>query len=323
VGINADTKLGEGGGSSQVRSPYEITPLEGIKARCNGKVQITGDPAGADVVIVVTGLNHKSLAESEGVDRTEFNLPEDQVTLIKKTTKDNPRTVVVLVSGSPVGMEAWIGNVPALVQAWYAGQEAGNALAAVLFGDVNVSGKLPFTIPRRLQDSPAHASVKSYPGIDDEDTGPTVEYAEGIYVGYRHFDKHGIEPRFPFGHGLSYTTFTWRNLSVKPATIANGMHGEVKVDIKNAGSCKGAEVVQLYMEDVESSVDRPPKELKGFEKVFLEPGQEKTVVFPIEKTALSFFDEKKNEWVAEPGLFKVHVGSSSRDIKISGEMRLG
>lgn len=322
VGMNADAKLGEGGGSSQVRCPYEVTPLEGIKEWCKGKVQITDDPAGADVAIVVTGLNHKGLAESEGVDRTEYDLPADQVKLIQKTIKENPRTIVVLVSGTPAGIESWVDSAPSLVQAWYAGQEAGHALAAVLFGDVNPSGKLPFTVPKRLEDSPAHASVTSYPGIDDEDAGPTVQYTEGIYVGYRYFDQHAIEPRFPFGHGLSYTAFGWKNVRVEPATVKKGWPIEVLVDITNTGTRAGAEVVQVYVEDVESSIDRPPRELKGFEKVFLEPGKTQTVKVALDARALSFFDETKNEWVAEPGLFRLHAGSSSRDIKLTAELRL-
>ncbi len=322
VGMNADVKMGEGGGSSMVRSPYEVTPLEGIKERCKGKAKITDDPAGADLAIVVTGLNHKGLDESEGGDRKEFDLPVDQASLIQKTAKQNARTVVVLVSGTPAGVESWVGSVPAVVQAWYAGQEAGHALAAVLFGDVTPSGKMPFTVPKRLKDSPAHASVKTYPGIDDEDAGPFVEYSEGIYVGYRHFEKRKIEPRFPFGHGLSYTTFEWEKMRVEPATIKRGKQINVLVDITNTGARPGAEVVQVYVEDVESSVDRPPKELKGFEKVFLEPGKTQTVKVALDARALSFFDEKKNEWVAEPGLFKVHAGSSSRDIKLTAELRL-
>nr|MDO8083456.1 glycoside hydrolase family 3 C-terminal domain-containing protein [Candidatus Sigynarchaeum springense] len=322
VGMNANVKMGEGGGSSQVRSPYEETPLEGIKERCRGKVKITDDPASADMAIVVTGLDHKGLAESEGVDRTEFDLPADQVNLIKQTVKQNPRTIVVLVSGTPVGVESWVDSVPAVVQAWYAGQEAGNALASVLFGEVNPSGRMPFTVPKRLQDSPAHATVKTYPGIDDEDKGPTVEYAEGIYVGYRHFDKHCIEPRFPFGHGLSYTMFEWKNFRVEPMIVKNGWPIDVFIDITNTGSCPGADVVQVYVEDVESSVDRPPRELKGFEKVFLDPGKTQTVKITLDAKALSYFDEQKNEWVAEPGIFKLHAARSSRDIKLTAELRL-
>ncbi|MBN2150165.1 MAG: glycoside hydrolase family 3 C-terminal domain-containing protein [Candidatus Lokiarchaeota archaeon] len=322
VGMNADVKMGEGGGSSQVRCPYEVTPLEGIKERCKGKIEVTDDPAGADVAVVVTGLNHKGLGESEGGDRTEFDLPGDQVDLIARTAAKNPRTVVVLVSGTPAGVESWVGSVPAVVQAWYAGQEAGHALAAVLFGDVNPSGRLPFTVPKRLGDSPAHASVETYPGIDDEDAGPTVRYAEGIYVGYRHFDKRGIEPRFPFGHGLSYTTFEWKNLRAEPATLLRGRQVSALVDVTNTGTCPGADVIQIYVEDVESSVDRPPRELKGFEKVFLGPGETLTIKVALDARALSFFDEGRGEWVAEPGVFKLHAGRSSRDIKLTTELRL-
>ncbi|NMC08367.1 MAG: glycosyl hydrolase [Candidatus Lokiarchaeota archaeon] len=323
VGMNADVKMGEGGGSSQVRCPYEVTPLEGIKERCKGKLEVIDDPALADVAIVVTGLNHKGLAESEGVDRTEYDLPGDQVDLIKQTVIKNPRTVVVLVSGTPAGVESWVNSVPSVVQAWYAGQEAGNAIAAVLFGDVNPSGKMPFSVYKALTDCSAHAGVKTYPGIDDEDAGPTVAYSEGVYVGYRHLDKHGIEPRFPFGHGLSYTTFEWKNLRVDPATVKQGFSIEAHVDITNAGKYPGAEVVQIYVEDVESRIDRPIKELKGFEKVFLEPGKTKTVKITLDTRALEYYDEAKNEWICEPGVFKLHAGASSRDIRLTTELRIG
>jgi beta-glucosidase len=233
-------------------------------------------------------------------------LPPDQVALINNTVEANPTTVVVLINGSPVTMGGWLEKVPTVVEAWYAGQEAGHAIAAVLFGDVNPSGKLPLTFPRRLSDSPAHASERTFPG------GEEVYYDEGIFVGYRHFDTRGIEPLFPFGHGLSYTKFAYENLSV------NGM--KVSADVTNTGDRAGAEVVQLYVHDSTSSVERPMKELKGFEKVHLDPGRTETVTFTLTEEDLSFWDEKTGHWTTEAGEFGILVGSSSRDIRLQGEL---
>ncbi len=323
IGPNANVAMGYGGGSSNVNPPYEITPLAGI-TECGGKnMTITGDVKTADAVIVVAGLNHKGGNDSEGSDRSTFDLPADQVSLIENTVAANQRTIVVLVSGTPVNMLPWVDKVPAVVEAWYAGQEAGRAIGKILFGDVNPSGKLPVTFPRKLSDNSAHASAGTYPGIDDEDSGPTVKYDEGIFVGYRHFDAKGIEPMFPFGHGLSYASFAYSNLVIntpRESTGAKAQVATVSVDVSNTGPCPGSEVIQMYISDVETSVPRPPKELKGFQKVNLVPGQVKTVTFTIEQDALSFFDEGTNQWRAEDGTFMVLVGSSSGDIRLQGEI---
>ena len=262
--------------------------------------------ASSDVAIVFAGLTDEW--ESEGYDRQDMELRGNQVELIERVTAANEKTVVVLNTGAPVCMD-WLEQVPAVVQAWYGGQEAGNAIADVLFGDVNPSGKLPTTFPKRLQDNPAYIN---YPGENGQ-----VYYGEGLFVGYRYYDKKEIEPLFPFGHGLSYTTFAYRDLTAEHAL---GDKIEVSVEIENTGARAGKEVVQLYLRDVESSLVRPEKELKAFDKVALEPGESKSVTFSLGQEALSFYDPAKMEWVAEAGEFEILIGSSSRDIRLVGRL---
>jgi beta-glucosidase len=211
-------------------------------------------------------------------------------------------------------MTKWVGHVPAILQAWYGGQEAGHAIGDILFGAQNPSGKLPVTFPKQWSDSPAYGN---YPGTDLH-----VKYAEGIYVGYRGFDKRAIEPLFPFGHGLSYTKFDYSDLKVTPAKADAGKQIEVVMRVRNSGSRSGAEVVQLYVHDVKSSVDRPLKELKGFRRVTLKAGEAQDVKFTLDKAALSYFDVAKDDWVAEPGAFEVWIGASSRDIRLKGGFEL-
>jgi beta-glucosidase len=211
-------------------------------------------------------------------------------------------------------MDDWLEQVPCVVEAWYGGMEAGTALANVLFGDVNPSGKLTMTFPRKLSDSPAHNSERTYPGDDK------VFYEEGIFVGYRHFDTKNIEPLFPFGYGLSYTSFSYDNLTIDKKKMKFDEIVKISVDISNTGERTGKEVVQLYINDIESSVERPLKELKGFKKVTLNPGQTETVTFELNKDNFSFYHPKENSWVVERGLFKILIGSSSRDIRVEGEI---
>ncbi len=265
----------------------------------------------SDVAIVVAGLTDEW--ESEGFDRIDMELPGRQVELIERVAAANPKTVVVLNVGSPVAMK-WIDKVAAVVQAWYGGQEAGNAIADVLFGDANPSGKLPTTFPKRIQDNPAYIN---YPGENGK-----VLYGEGIFVGYRYYDKKEVEPLFPFGHGLSYTTFAYRNLALSAAEYGPGDEVQVSVDVQNTGSRAGQEVVQLYVRDLESSLARPEKELKAFAKVALEPGETRTVTFSLDRDALSFYDPGSRQWVVEPGEFEVLIGSSSRDIRLAGRFRM-
>jgi beta-glucosidase len=313
LGPNASEKRSMGGGSSQVLPPYEITPLQGLEEKCKDKVDIITSPSEADVAIVFAGLNHEPGMDSESTDNTLFDLPEDQIELINNTIQENPKTIVVLIS-CIVGMSDWVDKSPVIMQAWYSGMEGGHAIANLLFGDVNPSGKLPVTFPKKLSDSPDHTSKKTFPGDDK------VFYDEGIFVGYRHFDTNSIEPLFPFGYGLSYTTFKYENIRITSEKISNDEKFTVSVDITNSGERSGAEIVQLYVQDVEPSVKRPLKELKGFKKVLLKPGERGTVTFDLDKSALSFYDEKNSCWKAEKGAFNILIGSSSRDIRLQNQI---
>lgn len=336
IGPNAAVARTGGGGSSLVRPKYAITALDGIKEAAGPRADIVhalgavmeGEDAGkppqelreeavavarhSDVAVVVVGNSPK--LEGEGFDRKSMDLPAGQDELIEAIAGANRNTIVVIAAGAPVTMTRWIGRVSAVVYAWYGGQEAGHAIGDVLFGAVNPSGKLPVTFPKALQDSPAYGH---YPGENLH-----VEYAEGIYVGYRWFDKHDVEPLFPFGHGLSYTTFDYGQLKISPGRIAVGKAVGVSVSVRNSGTRAGAEVAQLYLQQPPSRVDRPVKELKGFRRVMLQPGETQTVSFTLDKAAMSFYDSAVHDWVAEPGRFTVLVGASSRDIRAKGEFEL-
>lgn len=262
----------------------------------------------SDVAIVFAGLSGDF--EAESMDRSDLKLPGKQALLIQEVAKANPFTIVVLINGTPVEMSEWAGQVPAIVEAWYPGQKGGDAIARVLFGDANPSGKLPCTFPKRLEDNP---SFGNYPGADG-----VVKYAEGIYVGYRYYDTKEVEPLFPFGHGLSYTTFRYDQLKVERAK--DGV--VVTADIENTGPCAGAEVVQLYVHDLVASLDRPAKELKAFKKIALQPGEKQAVSFKLKGDAFAFYHPEKKKWVVEPGEFDVMLGSSSRDIRLTGRVKL-
>jgi len=320
VGPNADKKFGggsilSGGGSSVNYPPYEITPLEGLKKKCRSRVEIIESPSKADVTIIFAGLNHEHGMDSEGEDKKIFELPLEQIELIKRTVKQNPNTIVVLINGSPIAMDDWIDSVPSVIEAWYGGMEVGTAIANILFGDANPSGKLPLTFPKKLSDSPAHKSERTFPGVEEK-----VFYDEGIYVGYRYFDKEQIEPLFPFGYGLSYTTFKYENLKLNKEKFSKNDTVTVSVDIVNTGNRSGAEIIQLYVQDIESSTDRPPKELKQFEKVKLEQNERKTVEFNLKFGDFSFYDGSTHSWVVEPGTFNILIGSSSRAIHLQREI---
>jgi beta-glucosidase len=340
VGPNAAVARTGGGGSSLVRPSYAVAPLDGIRERAGNQVQVTyaqgaaipGEDAGkdspsaqarlrqeaaaaagkADAAIVVVG-NAPSI-ESEGFDRKTLSLPAGQDELIQAVAVANKNTIVVINAGSPVAMEPWLDHVPAVLMMWYGGQEGGHAIAAVLFGDFTPSGKLPVTFPRKIEDTPAFGH---YPGADLH-----TEYAEGIYVGYRHYDRGGIEPLFPFGHGLSYTRFDYSDLKVTPDKVPPGRRVEVSATVKNSGPRAGAEVVELYLHQAKSTADRPPQELKGFRRVMLTAGQSQTVTFSLDRRAMSFYSPAKHAWVAEPGGFDVLVGASSRDIRLKGAFEL-
>jgi beta-glucosidase len=260
--------------------------------------------SGADVALVFIGTSGEW--ESEGFDRPDMELPGRQVELVEKVAAANPNTVVVLNTGSPISMR-WLDRVAAVVEAWFPGQECGNAIADVLFGDVNPSGRLSQTWPVRLEDNPAFIN---YPGENGR-----VVYGEGLFVGYRYYEKKKIEPLFPFGHGLSYTTFEYSNVRLDKAEYALGEPITVSVDVTNSGSRAGKEVIQLYVRDVESRLVRPEKELKAFAKVALKPGETQTVTLTLDERALSFYDDAQAQWAAEAGEFEVLVGASSRDIR--------
>ena len=259
----------------------------------------------ADAAVVVVGLDPES--ETEGRDRESMELTGDQSDLIRAVAAAQPNTVVVVNAGSIVSME-WADEVPAIVYAWYGGQELGNGLADVLFGSVNPSGRLPTTVPMRYEDS---AALPNYPGADGE-----VHYEEGVFIGYRHHDAKNVAPRFAFGHGLSYTNFVYGNLDVERA----GEDGAVaSITVTNVGTRAGSEVVQLYVSDLQATVPRPPKELKAFEKVTLDPDETKTVRFTLARRAFAFWD---GEWVVEPGVFELMCGSSSADIRARAALTL-
>ncbi|HTV40356.1 MAG TPA: glycoside hydrolase family 3 C-terminal domain-containing protein [Candidatus Sulfotelmatobacter sp.] len=332
IGDNAVLPQDHGGGSSQIKSFYEISPLQGIVNRAGKDVNIifsegyeqnggsnltdraVAAAKAADVVIYVGGLVHDRY-DTEGKDHPDYKLPFGQDELIQKIVAANPRTVVVLL-GTPAEMDAWVDRVPAVMQAWYMGMEGGNALAAVLFGDVNPSGKLPCTIAKRLEDSPAHA-MGAYPG-----TNGVEVYKEGLLVGYRWFDTKKIEPQFPFGYGLSYTTFKYSNLKLVPGNDSGRTIVTVQFDIENTGSVPGAEVAELYVHERKPDLMRPEKELKGFRRVFLQPGEKQTVSIPLDETAFAYYDPAKKSWVAQKDQFRILVGGSSRDIYLRGKFNL-
>jgi beta-glucosidase len=257
----------------------------------------------SDLVIIFAGTS--SHEESEGFDRPDLELPAEQSELIQEMVKFNKNIVVVLSNGGPVNVNKWINDVPAVLESWFYGQEGGNAVSDVLLGNYNPSGKLPFSWPVKWEDCSAYKTYKASDSV--------TYYDDSIYVGYRHFDKYNIKPQFPFGYGLSYTTFSYDDIK-----ISKGEKIKVSFNVRNTGLLKGEEIPQLYVSDVESSIDRPVKELKGFAKVFLNPGESKKVELELTKDDLSFFDVKTKSWKAEPGEFEVFIGSSSADLKLKG-----
>ena len=350
VGENVVKKMVVGGGSSNLKTAYEVNPLEGIQNAYGDKAEVVwargyvGDTStsynavdtgqdltdnrspkeliaeavkeakDADYVIFVGGLNKSAHQDNESTDRLQITLPYDQEDVILALAEVAKKLVVVNISGSAVAMP-WADKADAIVQGWYGGTETGNALADVLTGKVNPSGRLPFSVPFKYEDGPIKTEAQ-YPGIKAEgDEFWQTHYSEGVYVGYRWYASKNIPVQFPFGHGLSYTTFEYSNAkAAKPSMTADGTL-KVSVDVANTGKYDGAEVVQLYIADTEASIDRPAKELKGFEKIWLKAGEKKTVTFEIDAEDLSYFDAAKHEWVAEPGEFKALLGSSSEDVR--------
>jgi len=355
VGENAIKMMTVGGGSSSLKAQHEISPLQGLRERLADKVDYArgyvGDTTGAyngvttgqdladkrsaseliaeavekarnaDYVVVFGGLNKSDFQDCEGHDRKTFALPYAQDELVEALVKVNKNVVFVNISGNAVAMP-WISRVPAVVQGWFLGSEAGLALADVLTGEVNPSGSLPFTWPVRLEDCGAHATG-SYPGtwrtnerVIDE------EYKEDIYVGYRWADKNRIKPLFAFGHGLSYTTFRMDGATADKREIAADDSLSFTVSVTNTGQVAGATTIQLYVADKKCSLPRPEKELKAFKKVFLQPGEQRDVHLTIGRSALSFFDDRTQQWTAEPGDFEALLGFSAGDLKSKLKFKL-
>jgi beta-glucosidase len=271
----------------------------------------------ADVVVVAAGFDPET--ESEGADRT-FQLPPAQDELIEAMAAANKNTIVVITSGGNVDMTGWLDRIPALIETWYPGQEGGTALAEVLFGDVNPSGHLPVTFERRWEDNPVSGSYYPPPGSNK------VVYKEGVFVGYRGYEKNGTKPQFPFGYGLSYTNFSYGNLTVQQGITKGGSPemwwAEVSFDVTNTGKRTGSEVAQVYIGDSHAKVSRPLKELKGFARVELKPGETKRVKVTLNQRALSYYDVNARQWRAEPGDFEVLVGRSSAQIELRGKISL-
>ena len=346
IGDNATRKHSNGGLSSEIKAVYEVTPLEALRAKWGDKVDIrfaqgyeklstfvegsnNGQSSGtfssktqesdallkeavevartSDVALLVCGLNHDY--DTESFDRLNMDIPYGQVELIQEVVKANPRTIVVMIAGSPLNMAAVDICSPAIVWAWFNGMEGGNALVDVLSGKVNPSGKMPFTTPVSLDQSPAHA-LGNFPGRDLK-----VNYEEDILVGYRWFDTKGLPVVYPFGYGLSYTTFNYSNLNTDKKTYDQADTIQATFTLTNTGDREGAEVAQLYVSDPVCSVMRPVKELKGFKKVFLKPGESRRITLDIPVSSLAFYSEAQSQFVVEPGEFILQLGASTSDIK--------
>ncbi|MBN2043995.1 MAG: glycoside hydrolase family 3 C-terminal domain-containing protein, partial [Anaerolineales bacterium] len=287
-----------------IKAMFAYTPAPEDDDRLERAVALAGK---SDIALVFVGWPEGY--ESEGRDRPSIDLTGPQDELVRRVAAANPNTVVVLNCGSPVAMP-WVAQVPAIVEAYYPGQEGGRAVANVLLGHVNPSGKLTVTFPKRLSDTPAFTNFGP---------GREVIYGEGIFVGYRHYDLRQVEPLFPFGHGLSYTTFSYSKLKV-PTKIKAGKTVQVSLKVTNTGDRPGKEIVQLYVADKQASLPRPPKELKGFAKVSLQPGETQEVTFDLNQRAFAFYDPVKADWVVEPGAFRILVGASAQDIRLKAKL---
>ncbi len=299
----------QGGGGAAIRLGYELSNIN----KNDAVERAVALAAKSDLIVLCVGFDYKT--ESEGFDRP-FNLPEEQELLINLILKANTNVIVLLSSGGNVEMQGWLAQTKALLHTWYPGQEGAVAVAEILFGDVNPSGKLPVSFEKRWEDN---ATFSSY---FDDDKDKRVTYSEGIFVGYRHFDKNNIGPQFPFGFGLSYTTFSYQNLKLSNEQI-NAEDGlTVTFTVKNDGTRDGAEISQLYVSDPESSVPRPVKELKSFNKTYLKAGEAKEITMKINKDAFSFYDVATKKWIVEPGDFEILIGSSSRDIRLKAQVKV-
>jgi beta-glucosidase len=354
IGHNAQARHARGGGSAEIKALYEISPLMGIKVKLGGSVKVSyangyyvplkktahnqDDPKASpqelekeeakkkelfkeavelagrsDEVIFIGGLNHEY--DTEGKDRQDMKLPYGQDELINAILDVNPNTIIVMVAGSPVDMEAWADRAKAIVWNYYNGIEGGTALADVLFGDENPSGKLPESFPKSLEDCPAHKMGEF--GKTD-----IVKYKEGIFVGYRYYDTAGTDLRYCFGHGLSYTKFDYSDMTADVMEDKENMTVTVSLNVKNTGSMDGAEIVQLYVHSLRPSAKRPAHELRGFEKVFLKAGEEKRLSITLDKEAFGYYDTSLKSFRAVPGEYEIQAASSSRDIRLAAAVSL-
>jgi beta-glucosidase len=342
IGQNATRENSMGGGSSQVKAKYEITPLQGLKNLLGNGTSIAyaqgytiardqkadkqlideavAAAKSADAAIIFCGWTHgydytkwdDNAYDAEGADKPSLEMPFGQDKLIKAVLKANPKTIIVLMGGGPIDVSEWIDDAPAVIEGWYPGMEGGNALAKVIYGAVNPSGKLPMTFPKKLNDSPAH-KLGEFLGKNG-----VVKYNDDIFVGYRYFDTYNVKPQFAFGHGLSYTTFGYSDMAVTKA----GKNVIVKVRVKNNGAKAGAEVVQVYVNQNKSELKRPEKELKSFKKVFLKPGESKMVELSLDEDSFKYFHDTRNEWVHEAGKYTILLGAASDDIRGSRTIEL-
>lgn len=354
IGENANIMHSNSGGSAEIKALYEITPLLGIKMRLGGGTEVkyaqgySDDESKkdklmneavklaqeCDAVIYVGGLKHssdyfilsdnsKSLTEgevkcrieSEGFDRSDLTLPNDQDELIQELLEVNKNTIVVMMCGSPVDMTKWINDTHSLIQYGYNGMEGGRALAEVIFGDTNPSGKLSVTYPRKLEDCPAH-KLGEFPGDEQ------VKYGESIFVGYRYFSTYGVEPLFPFGYGLSYTKFRYDSIEASLEEKDDDIKAVINVDVTNIGDRAGKEIVQIYVGKEDSNIDRPKIELKGFSKELINPGESKTLSFGLDRKAFSYYSVEDGKWIVEQGKYYINAGSNSQSLELRKEINI-
>jgi beta-glucosidase len=339
IGDNATRKHAHGGGSTTIKAKYEITPLEGLQTKVGNAVKISyaqgysvsndlkssdklliaeavKTAAAADAVVLFGGLNHEPGLDCEGTDKPDMKLPYGQDELIKAVLKANPNTVIVMIAGSPVEMGGWLPDAKGLLFTSYIGMETGTALAEILAGDINPSGKLTYTLPYKLEDSPSFV-LGEYPGSNG-----IVKYNDDLLVGYRYFDIKNVKPMFPFGFGMSYTTFAYDNYKIELTKKDESLNCIVSFDVKNTGNVEGKEIAEVYVRDLESALPRPLKELKGFAKVSLKAGETKKVVVSLDKRAFQYYDPDKKQWILEPGKFEILVGSSSDNILLKEQVEL-